>query len=85
MGDLLRNCSVRKAIKFYHQTQMFFTENLEPFVLYFLLMSGNLLLCWAVVVLFFFVNNSSLSNPTLILECLMMSLIVWSATVVLKV
>ena len=32
---------------------MFFTENLEPFVLYFLLMSGNLLLCWAVVVLFF--------------------------------
>ena len=32
---------------------MFFTENLEHFVLYFFLMSGNLLLCWAVVVLFF--------------------------------
>ena len=68
---------------------MFFTENLEHFVLYFLLMSANLLLCWAVVVLkqkqSFFVNNSSMSTPTLILECLMMSLMVWSATVVLKV
>ena len=44
---------------------MFFTENLEHFVLYFFLMSGNLLLCWAVVVLFFFCKQLQLVKPHL--------------------